>query len=76
MQEVGLKPEFLAFIAARIRAVAQEIGAPVDPAPDCAPNIRIVFTTAPQALLDNVRKKHAGLLGYTAPTVKPTGWHR
>lgn len=44
---VGLRPEYLSFITARIRSVAQEIGAPVNPKTDCAPNIRIVFTTAP-----------------------------
>lgn len=83
---VGLKPEFLTFITARIRQVAQEIGAPVDASPQCRPNIRIVFTTTPQALLDNVRKNHAGLLGYTrtnreadrvAQIIHPIqGWYR
>lgn len=60
----GLRPAYLAFITARIRAVGAEVGAPVNSKPDCQPNIRIVFTTAPQALLDNIRKHHSGLLGY------------
>lgn len=62
---VGLKPEYLTFITKRMRQVAQEIGAPFNTAAGCAPNLRIVFTTAPQALLDNVRKNHSALLGYT-----------
>ena len=83
---VGLKPEFLTFITARIRAVARDIGAPVDTSPQCRPNIRIVFTTTPQALLDNVRENHSGLLGYTrtnreadrvAQVIHPIqGWYR
>jgi hypothetical protein len=83
---VGLKPEYVSFLTARIRAVAQEIGAPVDASPQCRPNIRIVFTTTPQALLDNVRKNHSGLLGYTrtnreadrvAQVLHPVqGWYR
>lgn len=62
---VGLQPGALSFITARIKQVARGIGAPVNPKSDCAPNLRIVFTSAPQALLDNVRKKHAALLGFT-----------
>jgi hypothetical protein len=83
---VGLKPEYLSFISARIRAVAQDLGAPVDASAKCRPNIRIVFTTTPQALLDNVRKNHSGLLGYTrsnreadrvAQVIHPVqGWYR
>lgn len=30
----------------------------------CTPNIAIVFTTTPQALIDSVKKKTPGLLGY------------
>lgn len=83
---VGLQPGALSFITARIRQVAQDIKAPVNPRADCKPNLRIVFTTAPQALLDNVRKKHAALLGFTrtnreadrvAQMVHPIqGWYR
>ena len=83
---VGLQPGAVSFITARIRSVAQEIGAPVNPKADCTPNLRIVFTTAPQALLDNVRKKHAGLLGFArsnreadrmAQMIHPIqGWYR
>ena len=83
---VGLQPGAVSFITTRIKQVATEISAPVNEKADCAPNLRIVFTTAPQALLDNVRKKHAGLLGFArsnreadkmAQMIHPIqGWYR
>jgi hypothetical protein len=62
---VGLRPEAIALILARLKENAARVGAPVDGRPGCKPNVEIVFTTAPQALLDNVRKKHPGYLGYS-----------
>jgi hypothetical protein len=41
-------------------------GAPVNTDPSCAANIQIVFTTAPQALLDNVRARDTDFLGFAA----------
>jgi hypothetical protein len=61
---VGLKPKFTDFISQRVRDVGAQVGAPVNPQKSCTANIEIVFTTAPQALLDNVRKHHAEYLGY------------
>jgi len=61
---LGLKPGFLAFITKRLKDVAAQVGAPVNNSPSCQKNIAIIFTTAPQALIDNVRKKTPGLLGY------------
>jgi hypothetical protein len=61
---VGLKPKFTDFISQRVRDVGAQAGAPVNARKSCTPNIEIVFTTAPQALLDNVRKRHAEYLGY------------
>jgi hypothetical protein len=61
---VGLKPEHLKFVTDRLKQVAAEAGASVDPKPDCRVNIQIVFTSAPQALLDNVRKNQPTFLGY------------
>jgi hypothetical protein len=60
----GLKPAYAKFITQRVRDVATQIGAPVNARTPCEPNIVIVFTTQPQALLDNVRKKQPLLLGY------------
>jgi hypothetical protein len=60
----GLKPAFLSFITRRLKDVAAQAGAPVNAGANCEPNIAIVFTTTPQALIDNVKKKMPGLLGY------------
>jgi hypothetical protein len=60
---VGLKPAFTKFIAQRLRDVATKAGAPLAGA-SCKPNIEIVFTTTPQALIDNVRKQNEAFLGY------------
>lgn len=61
---LGLKPAFLAFITKRLKDVATKVGAPLDTNARCTPDIAIVFTTAPQALIDTVKKKTPGLLGY------------
>lgn len=61
---VGLGPRYAAFINQRVRDVARQAGAPVNPAAGCKANIEIVFSTAPQALLDNIRKNHRSYLGY------------
>jgi hypothetical protein len=47
-----------------VKDVAAMVGAPVNGKVSCPPNIEIVFTTTPQALLDNVRIMHPVLLGY------------
>lgn len=61
---VGLASRYAAFISKRVRDVAQEAGAPVNAHSDCRPNIEIVFTTTPQALIDNIKKKQPEFLGY------------
>ena len=40
------------------------VGAPSNANSSCRPNIEIVFTTTPQALLDGIHKKHQVYLGY------------
>jgi len=60
----GLAPRYAAFISQRIRALADEVHAPVDRDAKCRANIEIAFTTTPQDLLDTVRKKHRMYLGY------------
>lgn len=60
----GLNPKAAAFIIRRVREVAAGAGARVDRDPICRPNIRIVFTTTPQRLVDDMRKNHGDLLGY------------
>lgn len=61
---VGLKPKFTSFIAQRVRMLAKESGAPVAGDAKCKPNIEIVFTTTPQALVDGIRKQNDSFLGY------------
>ena len=60
----GQNPHFAAFITQRIKYIALAAGAPFDAAPSCAPNIEIVFTTTPQALMDNVRQHTVYYLGF------------
>jgi len=61
---VGQQSDFTAFIAQRIKYVALAVGARFNSEPSCEPNIQVVFTTTPQALLDNVRQHHIAALGY------------
>ena len=61
---VGLKPEFANFISQHVKDIARQVGAPVSDRENCTPNIAVVFTTAPQELLDSIRDLQPGLLGY------------
>jgi len=61
---VGLKPQFTQFFTGHMKDVAARAGAPVNARATCKPNIEIVFTTTPQALVDNVRARRPALLGY------------
>jgi hypothetical protein len=63
---VGLRPAFLKFLAQEIRDIAARIGAPVNGRASCRPNIEIVFTTVPQALVENIRVHNRVYLGYRA----------
>jgi hypothetical protein len=60
----GVRPEAVKFITRHVRDVAAQVGAPVNDKADCKPNIEIVFTTTPQALLDTIFIKYPLLLGY------------
>jgi hypothetical protein len=60
----GQKPNVAAFVTQHVTAVAAAVGAPVNSDKGCTPNIEIVFTTAPQPLLDNVRQRDADYIGY------------
>jgi hypothetical protein len=62
-QTVGLRSSAVKFVNDRLRAVAEDAGAPVGNG-GCAFNIEIVFTTTPQAMIGNVRQKRPELLGY------------
>jgi hypothetical protein len=60
----GLRPAYAKFVSQHIREVAAKIGAPVNDKKDCKPNINVMFTTAPQQLLDNLRLNDPLYLGY------------
>jgi hypothetical protein len=53
---VGLDPGYNAFVTARLRAVAEYVGAPLQLDPKCKTNVQIVFTNNPQERMDSVRK--------------------
>ena len=59
----GLRKEAVVFVTKRVKEVAAQVGAPVDDNEKCRPNIEIVFTTTPQALLDTIFIKYPYLLG-------------
>ena len=61
---VGQNAHYTQFITQRVQYVALAAGAPVDTDASCTPNIEIVFTTAPQDLLDAVSKDDQHYLGY------------
>lgn len=60
----GQNEHYAAFITQHIKYVALAAGAPVDTEASCTPNIEIVFTATPQALLDSVRETDRAYLGY------------
>ena len=60
----GLAPEFVKFVTQRIKDVAAQVGAPVNGSETCGPNMAVVFTATPQALLDNIRDTKPVLLGF------------
>ena len=61
---VGQTPNITHFITQHLKSVALAAGAHVETAESCGPNIEIVFTTTPQALMDTVHKKDPLYLGY------------
>jgi hypothetical protein len=61
---VGLPAEFDAFIAKRITEIATQVGAPVSKDDDCRPNIDVVFSTEPQALISDIARRKDILLGF------------
>jgi len=61
---VGQNEHYAAFITQHIKYVALAADAPVNTEASCEPNIEIVFTSTPQALLDTVAKDNPLFLGY------------
>ncbi|MBL8545516.1 MAG: hypothetical protein JNL81_03585 [Hyphomonadaceae bacterium] len=63
---INLPEAYGSFIANRIAAVAREAGAPAQDRAGCTPNVSIVFTTEPQALINSIRAENPQMLGYHA----------
>jgi hypothetical protein len=60
----GLAQSFNDFITARIQAIAAAVHAPQPTTQHCDTNVMIVFTTGPQAFLDDVAKRRPNWLGF------------
>lgn len=60
----GIPAAYSEFVVKRVRDVGKLVGARTDADEKCRGNIQIVFTTKPQELLDDIRRRHTGNLGY------------
>jgi hypothetical protein len=69
-QTTGLKGTYANYITQRIREIATAVGARLNTDAACRPNLEVVFTTAPQGLLDGVRKNEPEYLGYYDSTAE------
>jgi hypothetical protein len=61
---MGLTDALNRGVSALLKQVAAKVGAPVAAKADCAPNVTVIFTFTPQALLDDIAKNHETMLGY------------
>ena len=62
---VGQPPAIANIVNQRVKDLAAFVGAPVHESHSCTPNVEIIFTSAPQELLKNVRDHDANFLGFT-----------
>jgi hypothetical protein len=63
----GLPPELGARIATRIMDIAESVGVAVNRAELCAPNVRIGFTDAPQAMVEQAARRNRWSSAFTMP---------
>jgi hypothetical protein len=61
---LGLPDKFGLYVTQRIIRVAMAAGAPLDQHEPCRPNVAVLATPQPQKLLDFIRQKRVGLLGF------------
>jgi hypothetical protein len=61
---VGLSPAFNEYVTTRIQAIENAVHIPQQAAQPCKTNALIVFTTKPQAFLDDVAKNKPHWLGF------------
>jgi hypothetical protein len=66
-QTLGLDPGYNAYVTARIRVLATQVGAPVQPDPNCKSNVKVMFTSEPEALMSGVYKWASSSLGVKHP---------
>jgi hypothetical protein len=60
----GVPARYAAFVTARLKAIAQKAGAPVNADPKCRHNIEILFSDHPQEVGDFLAKGHSPYLGW------------
>ena len=60
----GLSPAFNSFVSARIEAVAAVVGAPHKDPGHCKANVRILFTSEPKQVIEEIVKRDPALLGF------------
>jgi hypothetical protein len=60
----GTRADVMTRVMERLKAVAKDAGVRISSDSGCAYNIAILFTTTPQALMDDVRQNHDDMLGY------------
>jgi hypothetical protein len=70
-QTEGLIPAYNAFVTARLRAVAEYVGAPVQSDLQCEDNVRIVFTSDPQKIMKDVVDWASVYFGVRYPAMRP-----
>jgi hypothetical protein len=61
---IGLPSKFNQYVTQRIIRVAMTAGAPLDTNEPCRPNVIVLATAQPQALMDFVRVQRPALLGF------------
>jgi hypothetical protein len=60
---IGLDPSYNTFVSARLRVIAEAVGAPVQSDPHCKNNVWIIFTTDPEKVMGGVLKRATQSLG-------------
>lgn len=61
---VGMPAQFNQYVSQRIIRVAMTAGAPLAADEPCRSNVVVIATPEPQALLDTIREKAPGMLGF------------
>ena len=59
---LGMPPAFNAFVTARVRGVAAQVGAKMGIAGTCVPNVEILFTDEPEATVQALAKRTNGVI--------------